>query len=124
MQDAIIFLRCCAAGRTESWKSLEKSGTTVPICRSPEFSFSGRPDGSIPTFDIRTGNLPERHPRLRGPSFARDIKVWRPQDDYKLEIHILKLTLDEPISADRFDLPQPEGTDLVRVGEDTPGAQR
>ena len=57
-------------------------------------------------------------------SYARDIKIWRPQDDYKLEIHILKLTLNEPISADRFVLAQPEVTQLVHMGGKTSGAQR
>jgi outer membrane lipoprotein-sorting protein len=54
--------------------------------------------------------------------YARDIHIWRPQDDYKLEIRILKLTLNEPISTDKFELTQPDGTDLVHVGEETPGA--
>ena len=56
-------------------------------------------------------------------NFARDIHIWRPQDDYKLEIKILKLTLNEPISPDRFELAQPAGTDLVRVGDDPSGSQ-
>jgi outer membrane lipoprotein-sorting protein len=55
--------------------------------------------------------------------FARDIHIWRPQDDYKLEIQIQKLTLNELISADRFELAQPPGTDLVRVGDETAGAK-
>ena len=55
--------------------------------------------------------------------FARDIHIWRPQDDYKLEIHILKLTLNEPISPERFALEQPAGTELVRVGEEQSKAQ-
>jgi len=58
-----------------------------------------------------------------GTSFPRDIHIWRPQDDYKLEIRISKLTLNEPISADRFELPQPDGTDLVHVGEEKSGKQ-
>ena len=56
-------------------------------------------------------------------SFARDIHIWRPQDDYKLEIKILKLTLNEPITPDRFELAQPSGTELVRIGEEQVGAQ-
>ena len=55
--------------------------------------------------------------------FARDIHIWRPQDDYKLEIKILKLTLNEPISPDRFELAQPAGTDLVHVGDESAGPQ-
>jgi outer membrane lipoprotein-sorting protein len=56
-------------------------------------------------------------------SFAHDIHIWRPQDDYKLEIQILKLTVNEEISADRFELAQPAGAELVRVGEEQAGAQ-
>jgi len=58
------------------------------------------------------------------PIFPRDIHIWRPQDDYKLEIKILKLTLNEPITPERFELNQPAGTDLVHVGEETSGASR
>jgi len=56
-------------------------------------------------------------------SYPRDIHIWRPQDDYKLQIEILKLTLNETISPDRFELQQPAGTDLVSVGEEQPGAK-
>jgi len=49
--------------------------------------------------------------------YPRDIFLARPQDDYKLEIKITQLALNEEISADRFHLEQPAGTELVRVGE-------
>lgn len=55
--------------------------------------------------------------------FPRDIHIWRPQDDYKLEVQILKLTLNESISPERFALEQPAGTELVRVGEEQSKAQ-
>jgi outer membrane lipoprotein-sorting protein len=58
------------------------------------------------------------------PIFPRDIHIWRPQDDYKLEVKILKLTLNEPITPERFELTQPAGSDLVHVGEETSGASR
>ena len=45
------------------------------------------------------------------------------QDDYKLEIKILKLTVNEEITADRFELAQPEGTELVHVGDEKAGMQ-
>ncbi|HET6145336.1 MAG TPA: hypothetical protein VFE02_17650 [Candidatus Acidoferrales bacterium] len=56
--------------------------------------------------------------------FARDIHIWRPQDDYKLEIKILKVTLNETIAPDRFDLTQPPGTDLIHVGDEISKVQR
>ena len=52
-------------------------------------------------------------------NYPRQIAISRPGDDYKLEITIKKVTLNETIAADRFVLQQPPGTDLVRVGEDT-----
>jgi hypothetical protein len=50
--------------------------------------------------------------------YPRQISISRPGDDYKLEITIKKLTLNESISADRFVLEQPKGTELVHVGEE------
>jgi outer membrane lipoprotein-sorting protein len=55
--------------------------------------------------------------------FPRDIRIIRPHEDYQLEIHIMKLTLNETISADRFDLPQPPGSELVKVDGTAPGAK-
>jgi outer membrane lipoprotein-sorting protein len=49
--------------------------------------------------------------------YPRQILLDRPQNDYQLQIAITKLTVNEPITPDRFDLVQPTGTELVRVGE-------
>lgn len=49
--------------------------------------------------------------------YPRHIWLDRPHDGYKLEIRVDKLTLNEPIPADRFHLEQPAGTELVSVGE-------
>lgn len=51
--------------------------------------------------------------------YPRQISISRPADDYTLEITIKKITLNESISADRFVLQQPPGTELVRVGEES-----
>jgi outer membrane lipoprotein-sorting protein len=51
--------------------------------------------------------------------FARRIEVTRPAEDYALEIGINNLSANEPLSADKFELKQPEGAELVHVGEDT-----
>jgi hypothetical protein len=52
-------------------------------------------------------------------NYPWQINVTRPNDDYQLQITLKKLTVNEPIAADRFVLPQPPGTDLVRLGENT-----
>lgn len=49
--------------------------------------------------------------------FARYLRIVRPRDDYQLELRIVKLSVNEEISAERFRLAQPAGTELVRVGE-------
>jgi hypothetical protein len=51
-------------------------------------------------------------------NYPREIDIVRPGEDYQLAIHINKLTLNEPIPADRFRLKQPPGSDLVRISED------
>jgi len=50
-------------------------------------------------------------------TYPRQIAVTRPGEDYQLQIAIKKITVNEPIASDRFTLPQPSGTDLVRVGQ-------
>jgi outer membrane lipoprotein-sorting protein len=55
--------------------------------------------------------------------YPRHITMQRPHDDYKLEIKVKKVTLNESISDDRFQLQQPPGTELVKVGESGAGDQ-
>ena len=52
-------------------------------------------------------------------SYPWQIDVTRPGDDYQLQITLKKLTVNEPIAPDRFSLPEPPGTDLVNLGENT-----
>jgi len=52
-----------------------------------------------------------------GAIYPRVIALDRPHDDYRLEIRITTITLNEQIAEDRFQLAQPPGTELVRVGE-------
>jgi outer membrane lipoprotein-sorting protein len=50
-------------------------------------------------------------------SFPREIHIERPHDDYRLELAITKLALNEEIPAIRFELQQPAGSELVNVLE-------
>jgi hypothetical protein len=56
--------------------------------------------------------------------FPRQISLARPANDYKLQIGITKLTPNEAISADRFVLEQPPGTELVNVGSESQGTKQ
>ena len=51
-------------------------------------------------------------------AFPRVIRIERPHDDYRLDLQVTKLALNEEIPADHFKLEQPTGAELVRVGEE------
>jgi hypothetical protein len=51
------------------------------------------------------------------PQFPRSIRIERPHDDYRLDLQIAKITLNDDIPLDRFKLEQPPSSDLIRVGE-------
>jgi hypothetical protein len=55
--------------------------------------------------------------------FARSIEIDRPHDDYRLDLQASKITLNEPIPAERFQLEQPQGSELVHVGDEQKPAQ-
>jgi len=52
-------------------------------------------------------------------TFPRQIRIERPHDDYRLDLQITKVTLNEDLPPNRFKLEQPPGSELVRVGENT-----
>ncbi len=45
------------------------------------------------------------------------IRIERPYDDYKLDLQVTKVIMNEEIPVERFKLEQPEGEELVPVGE-------
>jgi outer membrane lipoprotein-sorting protein len=118
-------LRPAENGKFEIARKVWYNRTDLQVSRVQLFGAGGKLDSDItysvwePVPNTSAGSAPV----TKQASFARDIHIWRPQDDYKLEIKILKLTLNEPISPDRFELPQPAGTDLMRVGDDPPQAR-
>jgi outer membrane lipoprotein-sorting protein len=74
---------------------------------------SWQPAAPAPTTATVNGNF----------EYPRHITMQRPHDDYKLEIKVKKVSLNESIADDRFQLQQPPGTDLVKVGEAGSGNQ-
>jgi hypothetical protein len=49
--------------------------------------------------------------------FASEIDLTRPSEDYGLAIGITKLVANQAVTAEKFELAQPPGTKLIRVGE-------
>ena len=60
---------------------------------------------------------------VESASYPRQIALSQPANDYQLQIGIEKLTVNEAIAADRFQLQQPPGTELVHVGEEAKEVQ-
>jgi outer membrane lipoprotein-sorting protein len=121
----LTLLRPAEGGKFEIARKIWYSRTDLRVSRVQLFGSGGKLDSDIqysdwePVPPADAGSAPA----TEQPIFARDIQIWRPQDDYKLEIKILKLALNEPISPDRFELAQPTGTELVHVGDEPSGAQ-
>ena len=80
------------------WEPLDNSGTA-------QSGASSAPAGSMPP------------PTPSVTSFPRGILIDRPHDDYKLELQVTKIAVNEEIPGDRFKLEQPPGSELVHVGE-------
>ncbi|MGA9567525.1 MAG: DUF4292 domain-containing protein [Candidatus Korobacteraceae bacterium] len=56
---------------------------------------------------------------VRFPSF---IDIVRPQEEYNIILNMVKLTINQPISDDQFDLQQPPGSLLVNLDNRAPAA--
>src|SRR5262245_24311592 len=69
--------------------------------------------------DVRYANwqaLTDSPLPANGPAqFPRTVQIYRPHDDYKLDIQITKVVLNGELEAARFELAQPANAELVRV---------
>jgi len=121
----LTLVRQMDGGRLEIARKVWFDRADLRVSRVQLYGAAGRLDSDIEYSDWQPlGAAPTGGaPALKQASYAHSIHIWRPQDDYKLEIQILKLTVNEEILTDRFELAQPAGTDLVRVGEEQAGKQ-
>jgi outer membrane lipoprotein-sorting protein len=60
---------------------------------------------------------------VSGPvtTFAHNIRIDRPHDDYRLDLQVSKIVLNTDLPADRFKLEQPTGSELVNVERSSQG---
>ncbi len=58
---------------------------------------------------------------FNGISFPTSIEIERPREGYDITLNILKLDLNHQLTNDQFDLEQPPGAEIVRLGA-KPGA--
>ncbi len=95
--------------------------TDLSLARIEVYGDAGRVISDVHLSDWQPGSTGSAakagNPGPAGPMYPRHIVLNRPHDNYQLEIRITKLTLNEPISADRFQLARPAGTELIQLGE-------
>ena len=51
-------------------------------------------------------------------AYPRTIRIDRPHDDYRIDLQVTKLSLNDDLPAGRFQLTQPPNSELVHVGQD------
>jgi hypothetical protein len=73
--------------------------------------------------DTAAGKSGAGTPSNGASSFPRAIRIERPHDDYKLDLRVTKVSINEEIPAERFKLEQPAGAELVPVGDATENKQ-
>ncbi len=52
---------------------------------------------------------------FNGTHFPRQITITRPQEEYSITLSIVKLTVNQPLNNDQFELAQPPGAQVVRL---------
>lgn len=99
--------------------------TDLHVARVQTYGMGGKLLGDIryAAWELVSSTSEEGAAPGTGTLFPREIKVARPRDDYTLAIRVTKLRLNEEISAERFKLEQPAGTELVKLGEGNDGAK-
>ena len=65
--------------------------------------------------DVTTETLYRNYKDYQGQNFPSVVEIKRPEEEYKITLSIVKLTLNEPLPDDKFVLQQPAGAEVVRL---------
>jgi outer membrane lipoprotein-sorting protein len=110
---------------TEIERNLWFDRSDLHLARIQIYGPAGKLVSDIRLDSWQAAALPTSSATVNGSlEYPHHITMQRPHDDYKLEIKVKKVTLNESISDDRFQLQQPAGSELVKVGESGPGNQQ
>jgi outer membrane lipoprotein-sorting protein len=94
--------------------------SNLQITRLQTFGSAGRLISDVRYGDWQTKNdSPPSGPSSALP-YPRHITLVRPHDDYRLELRITKLTLNEELSEAQFKLEQPPGSERVTLDPNKP----
>ncbi len=65
--------------------------------------------------NVATEATYEQFTDYEGLMFPSAIRIWRPQEEYSIQLFIVKLKLNQPLSDSQFVLEQPAGSELQRL---------
>jgi hypothetical protein len=108
--------------RTEILRKIWFNRADLQVARLQEFGPKGALLSDVHVSDWQPLTSDQEHAGEALPgvtAFPHTIQIDRPHDDYRLDLQVTKLMLNEDLPADRFKLEQPAGSELVKVGEDT-----
>lgn len=63
---------------------------------------------------VAATNLPSGNASIG--DFPRVIRIDRPHDEYRLDMNVQKIALNEPLDTERFKLAPPAGAEVVQLG--------
>ena len=72
-------------------------------------------DRGVLVTDVRYGDYSD----YDGIPFPKQTEIERPQEEYDITLNIVKLELNKPLNDDQFELQQPAGAEVVRLGKDS-----
>ena len=52
---------------------------------------------------------------IDGTQFPNLIRIWRPQEEYTITLHFVKIELNKPMTPDQFALEQPPGATVINL---------
>jgi outer membrane lipoprotein-sorting protein len=112
--------------RTEILRKIWFDRSTLQVSRLQTFA----PKGLLVS-DVRYSDWQPVDPAQAGTpvsnpvtTFAHNIRIDRPHDDYRLDLQVSKIVLNSDLPAERFKLEQPSGSELVHVAEAEAGGNK
>lgn len=104
----VHFIRRAPDGRYMLGRNVWFDRLTLSILRQEVFD----EDGSIVS-DTRYS----KWQAWQGEMFPSEIEINRPKDGYGVQMSILDMRMNLSLTDDKFELPQPEGSELRRIGD-------
>jgi len=105
--------------RTEILRKIWFDRANLQVSRLQSFAPKGLLVSDVRYADWQPVDPAQAGTPVAGPvtTFARNIRIDRPHDDYRLDLLVSKIVLNSDIPDDRFKLEQPAGSEIVHVGE-------